>query len=389
MTVPIEVELSRNSEKLFLHSYQGKKILLVHPFLQSYGGAEYMLSVLATDAFPNADIFTLAWNNETLKQVGISKERVRSPFGVGTSKVITKSAIPFYPALIDSYIFREYDVILSLSYGYVHGLITSPDQLHLSFILTPMRKLWVERETNGLFGLPVVRNMYDNLIERQQEWDFVASARPDYLVAISQTISDRIKHYWRRDAHTIIYPPVDNEYFRPRKKVAKENYLVTHSRLVRHKRVDVLIKGCLELNQELIIIGDGPELERLKRISGNSSLVTFTGFISNQEKKLLLQKAKGYVFAGDEDFGISTVEAIASGTPALVYKAGGSTEIVAEGVNGMFFSEQSVQSFMQLLPRFVAAIENGSFSQEALIDSVAKFDKRVFLAQLFDLLVSL
>jgi len=383
--VPGVVSYNMKQEKLQLHVERAQRVLIIHPFLQTYGGAEYMLSVLANEVFPNVDIFTFAWERSVLQRVGLRQSRVRSPFGNSLPKAFVKVMSFLLPALVDSYIFKEYDLIISLSYGYVHGFITNPDQTHISFILTPMRKLWIDDKPRGFFSLPGIKSLYQDLILRQRQWDFVAAARPDMNIAISKEVSDRIEHFWRRSPEDIIYPPVDIDFYKPKKELLRQDIYVTHARLVKHKNIDLIVKAFIKLQKALVVMGNGPELKFLKNLANGQKNIQFKGFVTDTEKKKILQTAKGYIFAGDEDFGIATVEAIAAGLPVLALRKGGSKEIVQENINGCFFDEQTVDSLIGGFITFENKINKGMFGLESLSQSIALFNKDIFIERVRDL----
>ncbi|WKZ30607.1 MAG: glycosyltransferase [Candidatus Dojkabacteria bacterium] len=363
------------------------KTIIVHPFLKYYGGAEAMLSVLAHSVFPESDIFTFAYDKAVLDQLGIVESRVKSPFRDTMWSKYYREMSLFYPSLIESELWEGYDNIISLSYAYVHGLISQPDQFHTSFILTPMRLLWLGEEDRFWANkYPVMRHFYQKVLSQQRLWDAAAANRPDQLVAISEEVQSRIKSFWGRDSQ-VIYPPVDVEFFRPKEQVKKKDYFITHARLVRHKRIDLMIQACIALKKKLIIIGEGPLFPELQELAGKSEYITFSGFLTDPDKRFLIQQAKGYLFASNEDFGISPVEAISAGTPVLAYRKGGALETVQAGVSGMFFDNQTIESITEGIVRFEKAIDAGKFSSK-MSETTEKFSSKHFIASVQKLFTS-
>lgn len=377
------MELTKERAQNPNKSRESKKVLIIHPFLKYYGGAEYMLSQLLLE-FPDADVFTFAFDKKILEKVGATNRKVISPFGDGILSHFYREFSLIYPSLIETYNFSNYDKIITLSYAYVHGLITEPGQEHISFILTPMRALWINRPHYGFTQVPLIKDLVNGILANQRLWDRAAAHRPDRLIAISQEVQRRVQSYWGLSSE-IIYPPVDIEIFKPQEKVDKKDYYVTHSRLVAHKKVDLIIEAFKQLEKTLYVIGDGRDKSKLRNLAGNSDHIKFFDFVNEEEKIRLIQEAKGYIFAADEDFGISPVEAIAAGTPVLAYKAGGAKETVVENISGKFFEEQSVASLVSSFIEFERKIIDGAFKPEDMYKSVEKFSKSVFAQALENL----
>lgn len=362
-------------------SLQEQKVLLLHPFLNFYGGAEYLLSVVANKIFPQSSIYTFSYRDEILREMGISKERIVSPFGSGVASSFYSQMTPLYPALIDTLSLDEYDLVLSFSYGYVHGVVTGHEQPHISYIQTPMRLLWLHESDYYWYDkMPLVREVYRSILAWQRVWDRQAATRPDYLLSNSQTVQKRIQTFWGREA-AVVYPPVDTDFYQPPNSIKKEEYFVTHSRLVRYKNIDILIDACRSHHKKLMIIGDGPDYKRLKRSAKGSSDITFTGYISHEEKRNILQKARGFLFAAEEDFGIAPVEALAAGTPVLAFGKGGVLETVTPDT-GMFFKEQRADSVAASLSGFSTFTEK--VSRAVLLAQAAKFSQEHFITSYLD-----
>lgn len=355
-----------------------KRVLILHPFLNYYGGAESQLQLVANHLYPQADLFTFSYNPKILEFMGIEEKRIISPFGKGLLSHLYRQMTPLYPSLVDTLSFEKYDLILSFSYAYVHGLVTPHTVPHISYIQTPMRLLWLQESDYYIYNkIPLVKQVYQTILTWQRIWDQQAAMRPDYLLANSLEVQKRIEVFWRRPS-AVLHPPVDTSFYTPRGPQKKDDYFVTHGRLVRYKRVDILIQACLQAKQRLKIIGSGPEYNSLKKVAKGSSDIEFIGQATHEEKRALLQQAKGYLFAAYEDFGIAPVEALASGTPVLAFGKGGAVETLTPDT-GMFFKEQTSESVRGQLGHFEEFA--AQVNQNILLKQASKFSKERFIEE--------
>jgi glycosyltransferase involved in cell wall biosynthesis len=354
------------------------RVLVLHPFLNFYGGSEYLLSVVVNEIVPQADIFTFSYRDSVIAETKIDRKRIISPFGDGLLARMYRQLTPLYPSLMDTQAFDGYDVVLSFSYAYVHGLVTSHRVPHVSYIHSPLRLLWMGFSDYYRYGkIPIVRNIYNSILSWQRIWDQQAATRPDYLLASSKEVQNRIRAFWSREAE-VLHPPVDTDLYAKDMPSTKEDYFVTSARLVEYKRIDLLIQACLAARKKLVVIGDGPMYKKLKRIAAGSPDITFTGYLSPEDNRKVVQKAKGYLYAAEEDFGISLVESLAAGTPVLTYGKGGAIETVTPDC-GILVKEQSVESFSQALDEFERfAVQ---VSPKILQRQAAKFSRQNFVAQ--------
>jgi len=330
------------------------KICFVHEYLIDFGGAEQVLKAFL-ELWPKSPIYTLIYDQNGQCQDIIQSTKVygsmlnKLPF----AKRKHRSYLPLMPYAIEQLNLSEYDIIISDSHAIAKGIITGPDQLHISYIHTPIRYAWdMQHEYLAHAGLEKgLRSCFARtLLHYLRIWDMRTVAGVDHYIANSRFIARRIMKLYKREA-TVIHPPVDISRFSPSE--LKEDYYLTVSRLVPYKKVDVIVRAFAHLpKKKLVVIGDGPELKSLKRIA--TSNVTFLGFQSDQVIEESMQRAKALVYAAEEDFGIVPVEAQACGTPVIAYEKGGVLETVIEGETGFFFDAQKAD----VVARAILAFEN-------------------------------
>jgi len=327
------------------------KTALVHDWLLSgVGGGEKVLEAIHR-LFPST-IYTLVQSKENLKGTYFQDLDIHSSFIQKFPKAETKykNYLPFFPLAIEQFDLTSYDLVISSSHCAAKGVITTADQTHICYCHTPMRYAWdltyeYLREFRGIKGA-----LAKFFLHYLRGWDAQSAQRVDHFVANSQYVARRIKKFYGRSAK-VIYPPVDLSMFQA--VTQKEGYYATASRFVPYKRIDLIVEAFSKMpDKKLIVIGDGPEWEKVKRKA--TSNVELLGYQPDAVLRDCLQKAKGFVFAALEDFGILPVEAMACGTPVIAYGKGGSRETVLEGETGVFFNEQTVASIINAVERFEA-----------------------------------
>lgn len=334
------------------------KTALVHDWLVSIGGAEKVLKAL-WELYPSP-IYTLLQNAQTLSALHIDKKNVHSSFiqKMPFSSKGYRNYLPLFPIAVEQFDLSSCDVVISSSHAVAKGALTSCHQLHICYCYSPMRYAWDLYHTH----MEKIRG-FKNLVARSflhylRNWDIGSINRVDHFVAISQFIAKRIQKIYNRKA-AVIYPPVATHLFSPQKK---ENFYVTLSRLVPYKRVDLIVEAFSLLpDQKLVVIGDGPELKKIQQKAKNN--ITFLGHLPDETARDYLARAKGFVFAAMEDFGIAPVEAQAAGTPVLAYGAGGVLETVIPGKTGLFFEHQRVESLIEGIKKFEKIEFDSSFLQ--------------------------
>lgn len=329
-----------------------RRIAIVHDWLPVYGGAERVLEQML-QVYPDADVFSLidALNDENrkfLKGRPVKTSFVqRLPFG----KKYYRHCFPIMPLAIEQFDFSSYDLVISSSYAFAKGIITGPRQLHLCYCHSPIRYAW-DLQSQYLKESKLDRGLKSWLVRMLlhsiRVWDHRTAAGVDAFMANSRFIARRIEKVYRRDA-SVVYPPVNVERFEVREK--KDDFYMVASRLVPYKRVDLVIEAFNAMpEKKLVVIGDGPELPKLRRLAGSN--VQVMGWQANDVMRDHLQRAKGFVFGGEEDFGIILLEAQACGTPVIAYGRGGALETVVENETGLFFDEQTVAAVCQAVHEF-------------------------------------
>lgn len=347
------------------------RIALVHEYLNQFGGAERVLQVLCS-MFPDAPIYTLFYDIEATGGVFESRE-IRTSFlqKAPFIKNYHRFFPLFMPLAIEQFDFSGFDVVLSISSSFAKGVITKPNTRHICYCLTPPRFLWDDSQKFvEEFQYPsFIRKVLPPFITYLRLWDREASLRVDKFWAISGFVGERVKKYYLKDAK-VIYPPVHVNRFYISKNI--DDYFFMAGRLVSYKRFDLAIRAFNELGWPLKIAGIGPEMKRLKKMSGGN--IAFLGLISDKELAYMYAHARAFIFPQEEDFGITPLEAMASGRPVIAYRGGGALETIKEGETGIFFDEQTEESLIRVLRNF----EEKNFDTQACRTQAEKFDINVF-----------
>jgi glycosyltransferase involved in cell wall biosynthesis len=346
------------------------KIALIHDWLlSSIGGAENTLGEIY-DLYPGP-IHTLIWDQKPFKDATI-----HTSFLQILKPTQFRKFISLFPLAIERFNLSDYNLLISSSHCVAKGIKTHSNQLHICYCHTPMRYAWdLSEEYLQSAGLNLgIRGwLAKKALHLLQKWDLKSSKRVDHFIANSHFVAERIKRNYGRES-TVIYPPVDTDFYSL--ETVKGNSYVTCSRLVAYKKIDLMVDAFANmLDRQFTIIGDGPELDRLR--SKATPNIHFTGAISNDELKMHLQTAKAFIFAAIEDFGITPVEAMACGTPVIALRKGGVTETVIDRETGIFFEEQTAASIQDAIIRFEAL----SFNPAKLAEHAARFSKSRFQSE--------
>ncbi|HLI89871.1 MAG TPA: glycosyltransferase [Ktedonobacteraceae bacterium] len=326
------------------------KVAIVHDYLNQMGGAERVVLAFH-EIFPEAPVYTSIYDPARV-DAAFQRMDIRTSF-MQKLPLVTKHHqpyLPFYPFAMEKLDLRGYDLVLSSSSAFGKGVITKPETLHICYCHTPMRWCWnyeeyVEREQLGR----IARGILPFFITGLRVWDQASAMRVDHFIANSPVVAERIKKYYRREA-VVIPPPVDVSRFPFDGNVEPEDYFLVVSRLIPYKRIDLAIQACNLLRLPLVIIGGGRDEARLRKMAGPT--IRFMGRLSDQEVLHYFTHCRAFLFPGEEDFGITPLEAQAAGRPVIAYGAGGALASIIDGITGAFFREQTVESLAAVLAEF-------------------------------------
>ena len=367
------------------------KTALVHDWFlsNSISGAEKVtlkLDKYISNNFSEPDLFALTENISKENNQIFSGREINTTFiqNLPLGKSNVQKYLPLIPFAIEELNLSKYDLILSSSHIASKGVLTSPDQLHISYIHTPMRYAWDQMETYiefsnfKKFGLEIPLRY---LLFKLREWDFISGNRPDYLIANSSYTSKRIKKYWGKESE-IIFPPVEIERFNYKEN--RGEFYLSVNRLVPNKRIDLLVEAFIKLGLPLLIVGDGPEIKKLRKTAKRN--ITFLGKASNKKIEELMSKCRAFVYSGVEDFGIAPVEAIASGAPVIGFAKGGLIDSVnclndtckEEISTGILFHKQSVADIVDTIRWFEEKKIWRNFNSEDMHKFSMKFNINSF-----------
>lgn len=358
------------------------KIALVHDWLTNFAGAERVLLAMH-ELWPEAPIFTTVYNSKNASQFAGADIRVSFMQKIPFAKKKHQMFLPLMPLAFESFDFSEYDVVLSTSHACSKGIVTKPKTLHICYCHTPMRYAWdgsQEYIQKAGFGKLFKSWLIPVMMNYLRVWDRATADRVDEFLANSSFVAKRIKKYYQRDAK-VLYPPVDCGRFGMSEgrnvgmSEGQDFYLIV-GRLVPYKRVDLVVEAFNENGRKLLIVGEGPEKGKLKKIAKEN--ITFLGHVSEAQVAELMSKCKAFIFPQEEDFGISAVEAQAAGRPVIAYGEGGALETIIEGKTGVFFKEQSAESLNLALER----AEKISFSPEEIRAHAQQFDIAIFKSRI-------
>lgn len=346
------------------------KTAIVHDWFCNMGGGDKVAEAFL-DIIPDSPIYTCCYLEKSLTQ-RLKEADIRPSFlqkKLNQKKDNHQKFLPLMPAAMESFDLNEFDIVLSSSSCCAKGVITNPNTVHICYCHTPMRYAWefmyeytehMGKTKKLLIGL---------MMNYMKIWDATSARRVDYFIANSHNVANRIKKFYGREA-TVINPPIDTEYFTP----GEENgdFYLCVSRLVKYKRIDLAVQACNKLGLPLVVIGQGAEYAYLKSIAG--STVKIMGRQPDKVIREHYRKCKAFLFPGEEDFGMTPLEAQACGRPVIAYGKGGALETIIEGKTGLFFEEQNVES----LSKAIADMETMCFSK-----TVCRKNAELFSAQLF------
>ncbi|OGB66916.1 MAG: hypothetical protein A2Y94_02430 [Caldithrix sp. RBG_13_44_9] len=358
------------------------KAALVHDWLTGLRGGEKVLDIFG-QLFPEAPIFTLLYNRGSVSP-SIEAHPVFTSFidRLPGKKSKYRHYLPLFPLAIEQFNFKDFQLILSSSHCAAKGIITPPDALHISYVHTPMRYVW--DMYHDYFGPEKVgwltRKIIPWFAHYLRTWDVASSNRVDWFVANSRHVARRIKKYYGREA-AVIYPPVDTARFQASHKSGQ--YFLVVSALVPYKRTDLAIAAFNQMEERLVVVGNGPELPKLKKIARAN--IEFVDWQPPQNLADYYSECKALIFPGEEDFGIVPVEAMACGKPVIAYARGGALETVIDQNSetrlqscGVYFHEQIITGLIQAVKKFTEL----QWDPEFIARHAGNFDKSIFQSKM-------
>ena len=363
------------------------KVAIVHEWLDVFAGSERVVAELMV-CFPQADLFALVDFLPQSSRAFLNGRTVRTSFlqHLPLARRHFRVYLPLMPVAVEQFDLSGYDLILSSSHAVAKGVITGPDQLHVSYVHSPMRYAWdmqaqYLRQTRTDRGLKTLYVRW--VLHKLRQWDVRTANGVDVFLANSSYVARRIHKVYRRDA-IVIPPPVDVERF----ALSHDHggaYLVA-SRLAPYKRVDLVVEAFTRLpDRQLIVVGDGPEKARVAAAAQGAANITLRGAVPKEELVRLMQQARAFVFAAEEDFGITLVEAQACGTPLIAFGRGGALDIIdpdATEPTGCLFAEQTAGSIVAAVAAFEQ--EEARFSPEACRRNAERFSRAMFRTRIMN-----
>jgi glycosyltransferase involved in cell wall biosynthesis len=329
------------------------KIALIQDWLTEMGGAEKVFSAIY-ELYPDADIFTLVYNKNILDKLNIPVQKVHASFiqHLPFARKKYRNYLPLFTGAIESFDLSSYDLIISSSYCVAKGVLTHSGQIHICYCHSPVRYAWdlyFQYLNESQLNRKTLKSLIaKSILHKLRIWDIISTNRVDCFISNSNYIRERIYRTYRREA-TTIYPPVSVKEFDVSEN--RNDFYLTCSRMVTYKKTDLIVKAfaCMP-DKKLVVIGIGPDMKKIKKLKTPN--IEILGYQPFQVLKNYMERAKAFVFAAEEDFGIVPVEAQACGTPVIAYGKGGVLETVKENETGLFFYEQSVEAIIDAVNRF-------------------------------------
>lgn len=361
------------------------KKALVHDWYTVYGGAERCIESF-TNLWDDFDHYSLVdCLADEQRAIILKGKKAKTSFiqNMPFGKKKYRSYLPLFPLAIEQLDLSKYELIISSSSSVAKGVLTRPDQLHISYVYSPVRYAWdlyfqYLNESGLNKGFKGILARY--FLHKLRAWDLSTANRPDHYIAISKYVAARIKKIYNKES-LVIYPPVDVESFTISNKT--EDYYITCSRMVPYKKIDLIVEAFAKTDKKLIVIGDGPDFKKIQKI--NASNINLMGFVGKKEMIKLVKEARAFIFAAEEDFGIAPIEAQASGVPVIAFAKGGALETIngaftiedsVVGKTGVFFKEQTVDSLLNAL-RFFETHET-SFDKQTIRENSKQFSTQRF-----------
>ena len=354
------------------------RVAIVHDWLVTNAGAEKVLKEIVA-IYPNADIFSLVdFLSDSQRKEIINGKTVTTSFlqHLPLAKTHFRNYLPFFPKAIESLDLNGYDLIISSSWAVAKGVKKTDEQKHICYCHTPIRYAWDLYDEYVSSLTQPKKFMVEKTLQYIKKWDLESLDRVDYFIANSNFVKERIERLYKREA-IVIYPPVDTKKFTLYE--AKEEFYLTASRLVPYKKTKLIVEAFNEMpEKKLVVIGAGEEYEVIQKIAGKN--ITVLGYCDDHIMVDTMQRAKAFVYAAVEDFGIGPIEAQACGTPVIALNEGGTAETVVDGLNGIHFKKQSKEDIISAVQRF----ESLEFDTKEVSQSTHSFSKKRFKQEMME-----
>ena len=356
------------------------KKALIHDWFSTYAGAEKCVESF-TNIWDDFEIYSLIdFLSGTDRDKILKGKHAHTSFiqKLPFAKDKYRNYLPLFPLAIEQFDLSDYDVVLSSSHAVAKGVLTHSNQLHIAYVHTPIRYAWdlyhqYLRESGLDRGLKGMLAKY--FLHKIRIWDAASANRVDHYIANSRYIARRIEKVYGKPSD-VIYPPVDVDKFTLRE--AKEEFYLTASRMVPYKKIDLIVEAFSQMDKKLLVIGDGPDMAKIKSKAGKN--VELLGFADDETMADLMGRAKAFVFAAEEDFGITPVEAQACGTPVICFGRGGARETVLDGESGLYFMEQNTKELLAAVAKFEQNYDK--FEPTKIRENSLKFSRARFEAEI-------
>lgn len=355
-----------------MSSLKNIRVALAHHWFLTMSGGEKVCEAIC-EILDSPDLYSIVADPKSLSPK-LKKSVLNTSFiqKLPNARKYYRYYAALFPLAVESFDLSSYELVISSDSSVVKGIKTQPETCHICLCYSPMRYAWnAFHDYTREFGT-IKKGLTSVVMSYLALYDYAASARVDYFVAISETTKKRINKYYRREA-VVIYPPCDVDRFSPSERI--DDYYLFVGRLVDYKRADLAIKACSLKGARLLVVGDGPEIGKLKSMASRN--VEFLGWVDDSELSGIYSRCKALIFPGEEDFGIVPVEAQAAGRPVIAYGKGGALETVIPNETGVFFYESSMESLSSAIREFEKMEDK--FDSKKIVDNARQFSKQIFL----------
>lgn len=353
-----------------------KKIAVVYDWIDKWGGVERLLLNL-DKILGHPDFYTSYRNVE--KTPWADDLKIKTSFMQNLPGFIKNNRIlsfPFYPYAFESLDFSQYDLVISVTSSFAKSIITKPGTKHICILLSPTRYLWQDED---VYLNPVLKTLLRPYIKSMKKWDKIVAHRPDEIYSISKTVADRCKKYYDIES-AVLYPPFDINYWKKfddlTNKFKREKYYLVVGRLEPYKKTEIVIEAFNKLKTNLLIVGTGTQIEKLKSIA-RPNIDFIEDHVSDEDLSVMYQNAQALIMPQEEDYGYVALEAQFFNCPVIAYRQGGSIETVIDGKTGIFFSDQTPYSIIKAIEKFEKI--NYTLKQNFPKNHLEKFSKENFI----------